>query len=222
LPLYELALMTAERAYDLCQACDLVVVTPESAPMGMFGEQASSELTSRLRAAGVTLRTAVVANVPSSGLVELRPGGDRLLVDRIVTLPVQEGPAVAGLPHDARGFLPVDEHGRVAGVSDVYAAGDAAHHPIKQAGLACQQADAAAEAIAARAGIAIEPKPYTERLQGLLLTEHVQMFLRRVAEDDSGDSGRPDDALEWPPTKIAGRELAPHITGGLPAWAIRA
>jgi hypothetical protein len=84
----------------------------------------------------------------------------RLSVDRVVTLPDFAGPRVPGLPSDARGFLPVDRHGRVVGVADVYAAGDATSAPITRGGVACQQADAAAETIAARAGAAIEPQPY--------------------------------------------------------------
>jgi sulfide:quinone oxidoreductase len=124
------------------------------------------------------------------------------------------------LPSDARGFLRVDRHGRVRDVPDVYAAGDATHFPIKQGGLACQQADAAAEAIAARAGAAIEPRPYTALLQGVLLTERDATVLRR----DTGEAGGEDTAaspqsLWWPPSKIAGRELARHI-GGLPRNAI--
>ena len=43
------------------------------------------------------------------------------------------------------------------GVPDVFAAGDATAEPVKQGGLATQQADAAAEAIAAEAGAADRP-----------------------------------------------------------------
>ena len=104
----------------------------------------------RLAGAGVALLTGVRVDVLKPGLIELQPGGDQLAVDRVVTLPRLDGPDVQGLPADARGFLPVDRHGRVQGVQDVYAAGDATHFPIKQGGLACQQADAAAESIAAQ------------------------------------------------------------------------
>ena len=65
-----------------------------------------------------------------------------------------------------RGFLPVDTHGRVAGVPGVYAAGDATDFDIKQGGIACQQADAAAEAIAADAGVAIDPAPFARCCAG--------------------------------------------------------
>ena len=62
------------------------------------------------------------------------------------------GPEIDGLPCDPHGFVPVDEYGRVEGVADVYAAGDGTDFPVKQGGLATQQADAAAEHIAARPG----------------------------------------------------------------------
>jgi sulfide:quinone oxidoreductase len=56
------------------------------------------------------------------------------------------------VPADERGFIPVDEHGRVTSLTDVYAAGDATTSPMKQGGLACQQADAVAEVLAAATG----------------------------------------------------------------------
>jgi sulfide:quinone oxidoreductase len=212
-PLYELALMTAERAYDMGQNCELTLVTPEAAPLALFGSELSSRaLEARLSNSGIAILTGVHADVPRAGLVELRPGGIRLAVDRIVALAALEGPGVEGLPSDARGFLPVDRHGRVAGVADVYAAGDATSFPIKQGGLACQQADAAAETIAARAGAAIEPQPYEALLQGVLLTEHDATFMRRAGDAAGEDAGASTQALWWPPTKIAGQELARHIS----------
>ena len=63
-----------------------------------------------------------------------------------------EGPGIDGLPADEDGFIPVDDHGRVKGVEDIYAAGDGTNFPIKQGGLGTQQADAVAEHIAHRVG----------------------------------------------------------------------
>ena len=48
LPLYELALMTAERAYGLCQRDELMLLTAEQAPLAIFGAQASRALAARL------------------------------------------------------------------------------------------------------------------------------------------------------------------------------
>ena len=55
--------------------------------------------------------------------------------------------------------MPTDLHGLVDGETDVYAAGDATTCPIKQGGVATQQADAVAEAIAARLGAPVEAAP---------------------------------------------------------------
>jgi sulfide:quinone oxidoreductase len=82
--LYESALMSAERAYALCQQAEITLLTAEPAPLAVFGQQASHELTAKLQAAGVTIRTAVRAEVPEHGVVELHPGGERLTVDRVV------------------------------------------------------------------------------------------------------------------------------------------
>jgi sulfide:quinone oxidoreductase len=87
-----------------------------------------------------------------------------------VSVPVLEGPALAGLPADSRGYLPVDANGRVAGIAGVYAAGDATSFPVKQGGLATQQADAAAAAVAADLGLGPDPEPFQPVMRGLLLT----------------------------------------------------
>jgi sulfide:quinone oxidoreductase len=210
--LYELALMAAERAYALCQHGELTLLTAEPAPLASFGPRASRALTADLQAAGIGIRTAVRADVPARGLVELHPGGEQFTVDRIVTVPVLDGPALDGLPHDAHGFLAVDQHGRVLGAPDVYAAGDATNHPFKHASPACAQADAAAETIAAHAGVRIDPAPYRRLLEDVLLTERAALFMRRDldADGDVGAVGR-CDGRRWRATKTAGRELAVHL-----------
>ena len=90
-------------------------------------------------------------------------------------------PKHRGLPSDGEGFIPVDEHCQVEGVHDVFAAGDGTNGPFKQGGLATQQADAAAEAIAARLGDAIEPAPFEPLLRGMLLTGLAPMYMRSGA-----------------------------------------
>jgi sulfide:quinone oxidoreductase len=132
--------------------------------------------------------------------------------DHVVALPRLRGPSIAGLPHDGRGFVPIDRSGRVRGVEDVFAAGDAADFPIKQGGIAAQQADAAAEAIAAAAGSEVVPRPFDPVLRGLLLTGGERRFLRaRVAGGRGATSTAQRDALWWPPAKIVGRYLAPFL-----------
>ena len=210
--LYELALMTAERAFDQCQTCELTLLTGEHAPLAIFGAATAEALRDRLQTAGITLRTSVDVEVPAHGQVAIDRGAERLIVDRVITVPVLDGPAVAGVGHDGNGFLVIDHHGRVEGARDVYAAGDVTSGPIKHGSLACRQADAAAEAIAAQAGVAIEPAPISPVLEGVLVTERDALLMR--CEPDA--AGIPPEVLRrgspgWPPTKITGRELAIHF-----------
>jgi sulfide:quinone oxidoreductase len=81
--------------------------------------------------------------------------------------------------------------------------------PIKQGGIAAQQADAAAEWIAALAGAEIEPRPFRPVLRGLLLTGLRPRFLR--SDVLAGSSEVDMEPLWWPPGKIAGRYLAPFL-----------
>jgi sulfide:quinone oxidoreductase len=210
LPLYELALMLAERAHDTSASLEIHVVTPEETPLAAFGAEASREVTRLLREAGVVLHTGTRAERVERNRLHLSPGGEDLDVLRVVTLPRLVGRRIPGLPSDGDGFLVTDGHGRVTGVPDVYAAGDITAFPIKQGGLACQQADAAADHIAARAGAKLQPQPFTPVIHGVLMTERKAAFMRSEPGHESRVAGHP---LWWPPTKIAGRELAGYLEG---------
>jgi sulfide:quinone oxidoreductase len=84
--------------------------------------------------------------------------------------------------------------------------------PLKQGGLATQQADAAASAIAAWAGAPVRPEPYRPVLRAVLLTGDAPRFLRHGrAEAGMPASLAAEEAPWWPPHKIAGRELAPYL-----------
>jgi sulfide:quinone oxidoreductase len=210
LPIYELALLTAARAYECNLSPELHLITPEDVPLAVFGTQASQSLVARLEQAGIRLHTGAYAETTAHGVLELRPSGERVEVDRIVALPRLTGRPVAGLPADALGFLPIDEHTRVRGTRDVWAAGDATDFPLKQGGIATQQADVAATAIAARAGAAVEPQPFRPLLRGILLTGTGAWWLR--SEPGGGGEGElAGHALWWPPSKVAGRWLSPYL-----------
>jgi hypothetical protein len=124
---------------------------------------------------------------------------------------VLRGPRIDGLPQTVEGFLSVDAHGQVHGLADVFAAGDITSFPVKQGGIAAQQADAAAEMIAANAGADLAPQPFRPVLRGLL-TGRQPHYLRHEITGGAGDvSVASPEPLWWPPAKIVGRYLAPFL-----------
>jgi len=213
LPAYELALMTAWDARDMGQDdVEVTVYTPEAAPLDVFGTEASAALSADLEESGVGVVTGVVVEEDPEAPARLiaQPGDRRLDSQRVIALPRAVARGVGGLPVDERGFIRTDEHGLVEGTGTVWAAGDAISYPIKQGGLAAQQADAAAESIAAAAGAGVDPQPFRPVLRGVLLTGRGRAWIRRDLGDGAeGEAER--HALWWPPTKIAGRYLAPYL-----------
>ena len=214
LPLYDLALMTAaECAAHGRSEVELSLVTPEEEPLRVFGKRASAAVRRLLEESGVTLLTASYGEPGAPGWLDISPGDRGLEVDRVVTEPRLAGPGLRGLPCDRDGFMATDAHGRLPDLQGVFAAGDATSFPVKQGGLAAQQADAVAEAIAASVGIEIDPQPFRPVLRGVLLTGGPPRYLRSDisgrAGDDSTSSGQ---ALWWPPNKLAGRYLAPYLS----------
>jgi sulfide:quinone oxidoreductase len=212
LPLYELALMTAARVAERgLRKVELSVVTPESEPLELFGPTASASLRDLLDDRGVQLHTARYPADFREGELTLVPSGS-LPAERVVSLPRLRGPEIAGLPSDPEGFIHVDLHGLVQGQPDIYAAGDATTCPIKQGGVAAQQADAAAEAIAARAGADVDPREFRPVLRGMLLTGSTPRYMRAEVSGGQGEAwDLSEHALWWPPSKIAGRWLAPYL-----------
>ena len=209
LPLYELAIMTARDIWSAgIEGVEIVVVTPEDRPLEAFGPEASTMVAELLAEEGVEFIGSVG---PEVGHGFVLAGDRRIDVSRTIALPVPGGPAIAGLPADAAGFIPVDEHGRVEGLEHVYAAGDATTFPIKQGGLAAQQAVAAAETILARHGVDLDPQPFRPMLRGMLMTGGQRRWLRAPAGATPAHTQVAMRALWWPPTKIATRYLAPYL-----------
>ncbi|MFL5863383.1 MAG: NAD(P)/FAD-dependent oxidoreductase, partial [Solirubrobacteraceae bacterium] len=234
LPIYELGLLTAARLREHGSRARVTVVTTEETPLELFGPEAERAIRPMLASLGIVVRcSAMPAVVKPRELVFA--GGGGVFADRVVTLPEVEGPRIPGLPADPDGFILADAHGCVPGAAGVYAAGDAGSFPLKQGGLATQQADAVAEHIAHCAGAPITPRPFRPVLRGLLINEGAPVYLRSepqrlsrpssVAIEDrraprtvttAGASMASDQALWWPPAKIAGRYLAPYLATARP------
>jgi sulfide:quinone oxidoreductase len=210
LPVYELCLQTA--AYFAERGLvgpELSLVTYESAPLQLLGETASSEVRRMLDDRGIRFHPeAHAVRVEKGELALVPPGG--LPADWVITVPRLAGRRFEGVPSNPQGFIPVDRSCAVAGLLRVYAAGDITAFPIKHGGLAAEQADAAAGAIAALAGAPVTPELFTPVLRGLLLTGGLPAYVR-------ADLGRGDaptfsaEPLWWPPGKIVGRHLAPRL-----------
>jgi sulfide:quinone oxidoreductase len=214
-PLYDLALMTAAwSAGALSSALALTFVTPEESPLGIFGKRVSAAARDLLEQAGVTLLTSSYAHLDRDGRLAIAPGGNRHIeVDQVVTEPRLVGPRMRGVPCDRDGFIPTDGHGRVPGRPGVFAAGDATWFSVKQGGLAAQQADGVAEAVAASVGIEVQPREFRPVLRAVLLTGREPLYVRADISGGAGDdSSVSEEALWWPPTKLAGRYLAPYLS----------
>ena len=223
LPAYELAIMAASQTGGMPETT-VTLVTPEREPLWIFGEAAGEALRELLSERGVELRTEARVAHLTDDVLWLK-SGEAVVADTVISLPYLEGPRIAGLPCDEEGFIPTDAHGYVMGVPHVLAAGDATTFPVKQGGLATQQADAAAATIAHALGAAVEPRPFAPVLRGLLFTSGAPLYLR--AELDPKGASRAtghrrlaseasSHALWWPPGKVAGRYLAPYLSTARP------
>jgi sulfide:quinone oxidoreductase len=202
LPLYELALMTAASV----PSAEIVLVTPESAPLALFGPAGSDAVAAQLARAGIEFRPEATPQSFENGVLTLA-SGDTLAVDAVVAVPRLHVPPLPGVPQGEHGFIATDEFGRVDGLTDVYAAGDVTAFPVKQGGVAVRQAQAAATCIAADAGAPLRPEPFEPVLRDMMLTGAAPSYLESAA----GESLSADSPLWWPPTKIADSYLVPYL-----------
>ncbi len=212
LPVYELALMTATRAEDSNIDMEITIVTPEDAPLTLFGEGASRAVQALLDEHGVDVVTSAHCEIPRTGHIEISPGDRSLTVDRVIALPELVGPALPGVPEAENGFIPVNDYCLVRGLEHEYAAGDAIDFAVKFGGLASQQADTAARAIAAQLGAPVTAAPFEPVVHGMLLTGAKPLYLSAEITGGRGfTSSISDEPLTRPPTKIVARYLAPYL-----------
>jgi len=216
LPLYELALMTAERAESMdIRGLELVFVTPEPRPLAVFGGAVSDVVTNRLARAGVKVYCNSLARVPQARRLLIEPHGVELRDQRIITMPRIAGPSIRGLPGaGAHGFIPIDKHCSVPGTDGrVFAAGDAANYPIKHGGLGAQMADAAAAAIAVLAGSQAKASAFNPVIRSKLLTGRDPVFM---SAHPIGAETFESEVFETPPwpadEKVVAEELGPYLS----------
>ena len=213
LPLYELALMTAERASSMGMPdVELTVATPDEAPLAIFGPSVREAVGKLLDEAGIAVHASTAAEV--TGPKSLRLGSQDLEADRIVALPTISGPAIRGLPGAGTdGFIPTDAHCAVPGTDGrIFAAGDATDFPVKHGGLGAEQADTAAAAIASLAGVEVDTEPFQPLIRGMLLTGGAPLYMSaRLIGTGSFESEVSDTPL-WPSgAKVAADELGDYL-----------
>jgi sulfide:quinone oxidoreductase len=212
LPLYELALMSAGRAYDMNIELKVTIITPEDSPLAVFGTGASAGVAALLKDANIETITSAYAEIPHQGEIIVNPGDRHIHANRVIALPELYGPGIRGIPLAEHGFIRVDQHAKVHDTQNIYAAGDATDFPIKHGGLSSQQADAAAEAIAAQAGAPITPQPFDPTITGMLLTTDKPLYLTAKIAGGHGYTSQLTTTPTWtPPTKINARYLAPQL-----------
>lgn len=212
LPLYELALMTANRAADMQVSPSITIATPEDSPLAIFGLQASQGVAELLADAAIRVIGSAYVDIPRAGEIVISPGEERLRVDRVIALPELYGPSIEGIPAGENGFVRVDPHGRVYETEHIYAAGDLTDFAVKHGGIAAEQADAAAESIALIAGADIQPEPFVPIIRGMLLTGTEPRYLSANITGGHGASSTISDVPSWsPPRKIAARYLAAYL-----------
>jgi sulfide:quinone oxidoreductase len=135
--------------------------------------------------------------------------GSHVECDRVFSLPALEIRAIEGIEQGPHGFISTDSRMRVDGLERVFAVGDITWFPIKQGGLAAQQADVAAACIANSLDPEIESPAFRPRMRAALLTADGPLYLRSGAGEEPAASS--DAPLWWPPGKVAGRYLTPFV-----------
>jgi sulfide:quinone oxidoreductase len=214
LPAYELALsIAAYGGRPAGRRVAVTLVTHEGRPLAAFGTTASRAVAAVLDEAGIEVVAGREALVMSDGA--LIAGSQWLTADRIVALPRLAGPRLRGVPSDPHGFIPVDGYGRVAETPNVYAAGDGTSAPIKQGGLATQQADAVVAHLLWRLGAGRKPEAQAPVLRGVLGTPRGTLYLQADLGPGRAGEGSVASWLPlWPaPGRVASRWLGAYLEG---------
>ena len=217
LPMYELALL-AERELTKAGVEDasLTIVTPEDSPLHLFGLGASRRVGELLAARGIEVVAGATPVKFESGVLTLSPSAE-VPTDAVLSLPHIQGRQIGGIPHDPNGFVAVDEYCRIRGMRRAFAVGDVTSFPVKQGGIATQQADVAAEAIAAELGCDAPAEALDPMLRGVLWTGAEPLYLSGYLAGGRGETSIASDRPPWEGAeedKIVGRYLTPFLDHG--------
>jgi len=215
LPAYELAMHASLHAVEHSVPARITIVTPEPRPLEVFGAQASRRVAELLAEREIRfLADAIPHSVDREGNLAIEFDAP-VQADRVVALPELYGQRIAGVPASWSGFVPTDPEGRVEGLPNVYAAGDLTTYPIKQGGLAAQQADRVAHTIAGELGAEVKELHDTHVLRARLLTGEGALVLRTELDSlarPTGATVQHRESRQVENLKVFGRYLTPYLS----------
>lgn len=213
-PLYEMVMMldTWLRRKRVRENVHITWTTFERGYIQVFGPRLHQVVDAEFRRRGIDGRTQhVVSEVTPDAVIY--ENGERLPYDLLVSFP----PYVAAnrypsLPADDRGFVQtVFETRQVAGHPEVYAVGDTADFPVKQAFLAFLQADAAAQHLATQ----VLGGNSAKRFEPTSMCVMEMLDKATFAQVPLRLTGRPELPVEVRP-----EELSRYKVGTSPAWRL--
>jgi sulfide:quinone oxidoreductase len=187
---YELALIFTQGARGMGLEIETSLVTPERSPLVTLGDEAVAAVSDALREAGVAVVFANQVEIEPGqpAVLVAHPSGKRVDVDRVIALPTLRGRSIPGIPVEEHGFVEIDEHCRVKGLEHVWAIGDVSTSPVKSGGMASEEADVAAEAIAAAAGADVESRTFDRGRRGELAGPPAGRYLEPWLGTDVAES----------------------------------
>ena len=212
LPLYELALMAARRAYEMSlDDVELTFVTPEERPLAIFGPGPSDDVRELLEHAGITVHCSVHAEVPRKGSSSCAPVARRSLrPDRHARAASRARDPLAA---ERRRRIPTDRQprprrrrrGRIRG-GRRHELPDQTGRDRMPAGRRRRGGDREGRRRIARAAfVQAGPARAADHRRGIALHAH-------DLSGREGDTAQTSpETLWWPPSKVAGRYLAPYL-----------
>src|SRR5579875_1894870 len=213
-PLYELVLMTETWLHrqKLRERIDITWTTYEDGYIQAFGPRLNTVVTHEFE-------ERAIHGFKGISISHVEPGtayyanGTKHEFDLLVSFPPYIAKETYGsLPSDERGFIHVEaESRRVKGQANIFAVGDAADFPIKQAFLALLQADAAADHISAEISGRTPSLKY-EPMSMCVMEELNRATFAQVPLKYTGDPLKP--------VGVATEDLEHYKVGVSPLWRL--
>jgi sulfide:quinone oxidoreductase len=213
-PLYEMCLMsdTWLRRHGVRDRIDITWTTYEDSFIQAFGPRLDTVVAGEFEERGIHGFKGFVATAIEAGVARYQNGQAREFDVLAAFPPYIAEQNYGALESDDRGFIKVDpDSRRVSGQSAIFAVGDAADFPIKQAFLALLQGDAAGEHIAAEI-TGVRPKLKFEPMSMCVMEELNRATFAQVPLSYTGDPMKP--------VQVAGDHPEDYRVGVSPLWRL--